>query len=96
MSNGVPDYRWTGRYLTAFGLHWSILLFFPAFMVSVIFDQALAHFHVILHLWLWDLITTAVYAAFLFVCRLYKLSPGEMIQYCVVRFLWRFHWKVRQ
>lgn len=79
------DWRWTSQPLTFFGIHISITLFFPLFLICMHFS----------YLRILYVICLIAYVVFLFVCKSRKVTPLEYARMIVVRSVYRRQWGAR-
>lgn len=81
------DYRWSKLTPNIFGLHPTIALFFPAWLVSFAFGSPMP-----------SIVAAAclIYAVYLIVGARRQLGPAEFMNYLWCRFVLRFEWRVRE
>lgn len=85
------DYRWTSRTPTFGKFHWSIILFFPSFFITMWIQRWIPSFPA----FYLDLVVTFLYLVYLFFCSRRKFGPIEMAQYLWVRFVYGLTWIIR-
>lgn len=81
------DYRWSKLTPNFYGLHPTVLLFFPLWLVSFAIGGSLPTIVVV---------CAVFYIVFLILGGRRQLGPGEFLNYLWCRFILRFEWRVRE
>ena len=88
----VVDWRWSKLDPTFFGLHASVLLIIPVFLISMWTFGATQHWKMLMSM----IFLCCCYVAFLIYIARLAFTPIEYVKYCFYRYVVHGEWSVRQ